>query len=57
MVQASQRLEVQATAVVEGHLNAPSLVISDGAQVCATVEMPPAADEVASAAVPEEAVA
>lgn len=56
-VQASQRLEVQATAVVEGHLNAPTLVISDGAEVCATVEMPPAGDAEVRTALPEEAVA
>lgn len=57
MVQASQRLEVLATAHVEGHLNAPRLVISDGAHVCATVDMPPAIEPEAIAAVPEEAVA
>lgn len=38
--EAAARLEVHAGAVVDGHLSAPSLVIADGAHVCATVEMP-----------------
>lgn len=39
-VEAANRLEVHAGAVVDGHLSAPSIVIADGAHVCATVEMP-----------------
>jgi cytoskeletal protein CcmA (bactofilin family) len=39
-VQATSRLEIRNTAAVEGHLTAPLLVIADGAQVSATVEMP-----------------
>ena len=39
-VQATGRLEIRNTAAVEGHLTAPILVITDGAQVSATVEMP-----------------
>ena len=39
-VEATSRLEVRNTAAVEGHLKAPQLVIADGAQVTATVDMP-----------------
>jgi cytoskeletal protein CcmA (bactofilin family) len=39
-VEASARLEIHATAVIDGHLNTPSLVVAEGAHVSATVEMP-----------------
>ena len=39
-VEATGRLEIRNTAAVEGHLKSPLLVIADGAQVTATVEMP-----------------
>ena len=39
-ITAMSRLEVRATAVIDGELSAPSLLIADGAQVNATVDMP-----------------
>jgi cytoskeletal protein CcmA (bactofilin family) len=39
-VEASARLEVHASAVIDGHLSAPTLIVADGAHVSATVEMP-----------------
>lgn len=39
-VEASARLEIHASAVVDGHLSTPSLIVADGAHVSATVEMP-----------------
>ena len=39
-ITATARLEIRNTAVVDGDLNAPSLVVADGAKVNATVEMP-----------------
>jgi cytoskeletal protein CcmA (bactofilin family) len=40
IIAASSRLEIRSTAVVEGQLTAPVLVIAEGAQVSAEVEMP-----------------
>jgi cytoskeletal protein CcmA (bactofilin family) len=40
-VTASVRLEVQKTAVMDGNLSAPSLLVAEGAQVNAIIEMPP----------------
>jgi cytoskeletal protein CcmA (bactofilin family) len=37
---ASQRLEVQATSLVDGDLTAPALLVADGAQINGRVEMP-----------------
>jgi cytoskeletal protein CcmA (bactofilin family) len=39
-VEATERLEVKETALVEGDLTAPKLVVADGAQLQATIEMP-----------------
>jgi cytoskeletal protein CcmA (bactofilin family) len=39
-ITASQRLEVRATAVVTGEVSTPSLLIAEGAQVSADVDMP-----------------
>ena len=39
-VEATERMEVKETAVIEGDLSAPRLVVADGAQLKATVEMP-----------------
>lgn len=39
-ISATSRLEVLNTAQVDGDLSAPTLLIADGAQVNATVEMP-----------------
>jgi len=39
-IEAGERLEVKDTAVVEGDLTTPALVVADGAQLNATVEMP-----------------
>jgi cytoskeletal protein CcmA (bactofilin family) len=39
-IAASTRLEIRNTAVVEGELTAPVLVIAEGAHVCAEIEMP-----------------
>jgi cytoskeletal protein CcmA (bactofilin family) len=39
-IAASARLEVRNTAVVDGDLSTPSLLIADGAQISATIEMP-----------------
>jgi cytoskeletal protein CcmA (bactofilin family) len=39
-VEAAERLEVLDTAVVEGDLSAPALVVADGAHIRATVQMP-----------------
>ena len=39
-VEATEKMEVKDTAVIEGDLNTPRLVIADGAQLKATVEMP-----------------
>ena len=40
IISASSRLEIRSTAVVEGQLTSPVLVIAEGAQVSAEVEMP-----------------
>lgn len=37
---AQERLEIQSTAVVEGELTTPTLVVADGSHVCARVGMP-----------------
>jgi cytoskeletal protein CcmA (bactofilin family) len=39
-VEASARVEIHASAVIDGHLSTPSLVVADGAHVSATVDMP-----------------
>lgn len=39
-IEAAERVEVKETAVIEGDLSTPALVVADGAQVNATVEMP-----------------
>lgn len=39
-IAATARLEVKNTAVIDGDLSAPSLLIAEGAQVNATIEMP-----------------
>jgi cytoskeletal protein CcmA (bactofilin family) len=39
-ISATARLEIRDTAMIEGDLSAPSLLILDGAKVKATVEMP-----------------
>jgi cytoskeletal protein CcmA (bactofilin family) len=38
-IEATQRLEVRDTAVIEGDLSTPTLVVADGAQLKATVDM------------------
>jgi cytoskeletal protein CcmA (bactofilin family) len=37
---ASKRLEARSTAVIEGDLSTPVLLVAEGAQLSATVEMP-----------------
>ena len=37
---ASKRLEARATAVIEGELSTPLLLVAEGAQIVAQVEMP-----------------
>jgi cytoskeletal protein CcmA (bactofilin family) len=37
---ASKRLEARATAVIEGELSTPVLLVAEGAQIVAQVEMP-----------------
>jgi cytoskeletal protein CcmA (bactofilin family) len=37
---ASKRLEARATAVIEGELSTPVLLVAEGAQLVASVEMP-----------------
>ena len=39
-IDASERLEVRNTAVIDGDLSAPALLVADGAQLRATVDMP-----------------
>lgn len=39
-VEASQRLEIKSTAVVDGQLSTARLLVSDGSQLTASVEMP-----------------
>ena len=39
-IEAGERLEVRDTAVVEGDLSAPRLLVADGANLHATVDMP-----------------
>jgi cytoskeletal protein CcmA (bactofilin family) len=39
-IEAGERLEVRDTAVVEGDLSAPRLLVADGADLRATVDMP-----------------
>jgi cytoskeletal protein CcmA (bactofilin family) len=39
-VEATERMEVKDTAVIEGDLSTPRLVVADGAQLKATVDMP-----------------
>jgi cytoskeletal protein CcmA (bactofilin family) len=39
-IKASARLEVRATAVVDGEMSTPALLMVDGAKVTATVDMP-----------------
>lgn len=39
-LQATERLDLRHTAVVEGELTTPVIVVADGAHVIATVEMP-----------------
>lgn len=40
VVNAGERLEVKSTAVVEGELMTPALVVAEGSMVCARVDMP-----------------
>jgi cytoskeletal protein CcmA (bactofilin family) len=37
---ATKRLEARPTAVIEGDLTTPVLLVAEGANVCATIEMP-----------------
>lgn len=39
-IQAAERLEILATAVVEGDLSTPKLVVAEGSEVRAKVDMP-----------------
>lgn len=39
-LKAEQRLEVQSTAVVDGEVMTPALVVAEGSHMCAKVEMP-----------------
>ena len=39
-IEATERLEVKNTAVIEGDLSTPKLVVADGAQLKATIDMP-----------------
>ena len=39
-IEASERLEILATAIVEGNVTSPVLVVADGSEVRASVEMP-----------------
>ena len=39
-IEATERLEVKNTAVIVGDLSTPKLVVADGAQLKATIEMP-----------------
>jgi len=39
-IQAGQRLEVRETAVVNGDLSTPKLLVAEGAHLTATVDMP-----------------
>jgi cytoskeletal protein CcmA (bactofilin family) len=39
-IEASQRLDVKSTAVVDGQLSTARLLVADGSQLTATVEMP-----------------
>ena len=39
-VVATKRLEARATAVIEGELTTPVLLVAEGATVCAQIEMP-----------------
>lgn len=39
-LEATERLEVKDTALVEGDLSTPKLVVADGAQLKATIDMP-----------------
>lgn len=39
-VVASKRLEARATALIEGDISTPVLLVAEGAQISATVEMP-----------------
>jgi cytoskeletal protein CcmA (bactofilin family) len=41
---AAERLEVLNTAVIVGELKTPALVVADGSEICATVDMPPRCD-------------
>lgn len=39
-LKAQQRLEIHGTAVIDGEVSTPALVVAEGSQVCARVEMP-----------------
>ncbi len=39
-IEAGEQLEIRNTAVIDGDLSTPMLVVSDGAQINATIEMP-----------------
>jgi cytoskeletal protein CcmA (bactofilin family) len=39
-IEASQRLDIKSTAVVDGQLSTARLLVADGSQLTATVEMP-----------------
>lgn len=40
-VEAGERLEVRPTAVIDGELSTPRLLVADGAQMQVTIDMPP----------------
>ena len=40
ILEATERLDIRNTAVVEGELSTPVIVVADGAQVSATIDMP-----------------
>jgi cytoskeletal protein CcmA (bactofilin family) len=39
-IEAGQRLDIKNTAVVDGQLNTARLLVADGSQITATIEMP-----------------
>jgi cytoskeletal protein CcmA (bactofilin family) len=39
-VEAEDRLEVRSTAIVDGELSTARLIVADGSQICARVDMP-----------------
>ncbi len=43
-IEAGERLEILSTAVVVGDLSTPALVVADGSQLCARIDMPARAE-------------